>query len=66
VTRFFDIRLPIGALCVVLGALLVGYGWLGHATKPITLDIYWGGVVFAFGIAMLGGAWWAGRGGGTA
>jgi hypothetical protein len=56
-TRFFDIRLPIGMLCVVLGALLVGYGLLQGNRAPFTLDVEWGAVMVVFGAAMLAKAW---------
>ena len=53
-----DIRLPIGLLFVVLGALLVGYGLFTHGSPPspgmdLNLDAGWGGILLLFGVAML-------------
>jgi len=53
-----DIRLPIGLLFVVLGALLVGYGLFTHGSPSgpgmdLNLDAGWGGILLLFGVAML-------------
>jgi len=53
-----DIRLPIGLLFVVLGALLVGYGLFTHGPPSgpgmdLNLDAGWGGILLLFGAAML-------------
>jgi hypothetical protein len=52
-----DIRMPIGLLFTLLGALLATYG----ATSPATmyrislgynLNLWWGGAMLAFGLGM--------------
>lgn len=57
-----DIRIPIGSLFVLLGALLAGYGLLSSPTlyqRSLGLDInlWWGAVLFVFGLGMLALAW---------
>lgn len=58
-----DIRAPIGLLFAVLGALLIGYGlWtiggeMYRRSLGINVNVAWGGVLLAFGLAML----WLGR-----
>ncbi|MGH8199437.1 MAG: hypothetical protein ACREVO_03615 [Steroidobacteraceae bacterium] len=57
-----DIRIPIGSLFVVLGALLAGYGLISNPTiyqRSLGLDInlWWGVVLLVFGLAMLALAW---------
>jgi hypothetical protein len=61
--HLLDPRVPIGALCIIVGALLAGYGLAPHAdgTRSLALDRWWGIVMVAFGIAMLLGAWWHAR-----
>lgn len=59
-----DIRTPIGALFAILGVLLVGFGLLSdpsiyQRSLGINVNLYWGGVLLAFGALML----WLGRGG---
>lgn len=53
----FDIRAPIGALFVVLGALLGGYGvWAPAGGVPLAgfdANVAWGAVMLAFGAFML-------------
>jgi hypothetical protein len=49
-----DIRLPIGALFVAIGVLLVGYGVLGdHSlyskSLGINVNLWWGLILLAFG-----------------
>jgi len=61
-----DIRIPIGSLFVILGALLAGYGLLGNPTiyqrsLGIDINLWWGAVLLAFGMAMLALAWRAAR-----
>jgi len=57
-----DIRVPIGSLFVLVGALLVGYGLFSNPaiyqrSLGIDINLWWGGVLLAFGLAMLGLAW---------
>ncbi len=56
-----DIRWPIGLMFSVLGALLAVYGGVtlgkpGTAPSGIPVNLYWGLVMLAFGLAMLAGA----------
>ena len=58
-----DIRTPIGSLFALLGALLVGYGLVSNPaiyqrSLGINVNLWWGGVLLAFGAVML----WLGRG----
>ena len=55
-----DIRLPIGMMFSLLGALLVVYGLatrsdaaLYQASLAIDINLIWGGVLFLFGGVML-------------
>ena len=57
-----DIRIPIGSLFVLLGALLAGYGLLGNPaiyqrSLGIDINLWWGGALLLFGFAMLALAW---------
>ena len=57
-----DIRIPIGSLFVILGALLAGYGWLSnpaiyHRSLGVDINLWWGAVLLVFGVAMLALAW---------
>ena len=45
-----DLRLPIGALFLIIGLLLAGYGWVATG---VDVDRWWGLVMVAFGIVML-------------
>ena len=59
-----DIRIPISALFLGVGALLAFYGAFFHPSTPATaninLDLVWGLVMFFFGLGM--GAWtWRSR-----
>ena len=57
-----DIRMPIGLMFLIIGALLAGYGLtqpaeafkasLGH-----NLDLIWGAVMGLFGLGLLGLVW---------
>ena len=62
-TPMLDVRLPIGALCAVIGVLLLGYGVAAHreASAAVAIDRWWGAVMLIFGFAMLAGAWWHAR-----
>jgi hypothetical protein len=54
-----DIRLPIGMMFTLLGALLVIYGActnsdaMYQASLGININVIWGGVLFLFGAIML-------------
>lgn len=45
-----DLRLPIGALFLIIGLLLAGYGWM---TAGVDVDRWWGLVMAAFGLGMV-------------
>ena len=55
-----DIRLPIGMMFTLLGALLAIYGFatnsdpMYQASLGININAAWGGVLFVFGAVMLG------------
>jgi len=55
-----DIRLPIGMMFSLLGALLAIYGLatnsdpMYQASLGININIWWGGVLFVFGAIILG------------
>lgn len=44
-----DLRLPIGALFLIIGLLLAGYGWM---TPGMDVDRWWGLVMVVFGLVM--------------
>jgi hypothetical protein len=54
-----DIRLPIGMMFTLLGALLAIYGFatnsgaIYQASLGININLIWGGVLFLFGAIML-------------
>jgi hypothetical protein len=54
-----DIRLPIGIMFTLLGALLAVYGFatnsdpIYQASLGININLIWGGVLFLFGAVML-------------
>ena len=53
-----DIRVPIGCLFTVIGALLMLQGYFGAmplqaAVAGLNINIAWGAVLVAFGAAML-------------
>jgi len=57
-----DIRIPIGSLFVILGALLAGYGLVSNQaiyqrSLGIDINLWWGAVLLVFGLAMLALAW---------
>jgi hypothetical protein len=57
-----DVRLPIGLLFVLLGGLLAVYGAasdpsLYRVSLGINVNLWWGLVMLAFGLVMLGLAW---------
>jgi len=45
-----DLRLPIGALFLIVGLLLAGYGWM---TAGMEIDRWWGLVMVVFGLVMV-------------
>jgi hypothetical protein len=52
-----DIRLPIGILFSLLGAILAAYGFLGDTSHyqqslGVNLNLGWGFVLLVFGLAM--------------
>lgn len=54
----FDIRLPIGLMFTILGALLLGYGVLSDQdiyarSLGINVNVIWGAVLLTFGGSML-------------
>jgi hypothetical protein len=59
-----DIRWPIGLMFTLIGAMLVIFGLVsGSDTElykrslDININLYWGGVLLLFGLAMLALAW---------
>jgi len=55
----FDIRLPIGAMFVLFGLLLVGFGLVSgpeiyQRSLGLNVNLWWGAVLFAFGVVSLG------------
>jgi membrane-bound ClpP family serine protease len=53
-----DIRLPIGGLFAVLGAMLIVFGAVGDPAKyaqslGVNVNLYWGIVMLIFGLVML-------------
>jgi hypothetical protein len=53
-----DIRLPVGILFVLLGFILGAYGAFGDSGRyqqslGVNINLYWGMVLFAFGLSML-------------
>ena len=58
-----DIRLPIGLMFTLVGALLTGYGLLSAKSEiytahslGININLIWGAVLVVFGVLMLAGA----------
>ncbi len=54
-----DIRLPIGFLFAILGAILVAYGLASdpsiyQRSLGININLWWGLVLLAFGAIMIG------------
>ena len=61
-----DVRLPIGGMFAIVGAILIAYGLLSdkaiyQRSLGINVNLWWGLVLFAFGLAMLGLAYRAYR-----
>jgi len=54
-----DVRLPIGLMFAIFGVLLAGYGALSSGaiyerSLGINVNLWWGLVLLAFGLIMLG------------
>jgi hypothetical protein len=63
----FDLRLPIGIMFSVFGAILVVYGLAASESSTrlgININLVWGGALLVFGCLMLGFALRALRKGG--
>jgi hypothetical protein len=61
-----DLRLPIGLMFSIFGVMLVIYGLVSDTaiyarSLGINVNLWWGVVLLAFGLAMLGLAIWARR-----
>jgi hypothetical protein len=61
-----DLRVPIGMLFGLLGALLAIYGLVSdpaiyQVSLGINVNLWWGLVLVVFGGAMLGSAWLTAR-----
>ncbi len=62
-----DIRFPIGGMFIILGAILVVFGWFSDPrlyevhSLGININLGWGCVILAFGLFMLLMAWRARR-----
>ena len=57
-----DLRLPIGLMFALFGAMLTLYGLVSSDTiydrsLGINVNLWWGLVLLAFGLIMLGLAW---------
>lgn len=64
-----DVRLPIGLMFAIFGAMLVVYGLAARdsiyqRSLGINVNLWWGLVLLVFGLVMLGFAIRAGRKGG--
>lgn len=62
----FDIRIPIGSMFGILGALLLGYGLISGPeiyarSLGINVNIAWGAVLIVFAGVMLALSWRAAR-----
>ncbi len=60
-----DLRLPIGLMFSLFGAILVVYGLVSNPaiyqrSLGINVNLWWGIVLVLFGLVMLGLAWRAG------
>ena len=59
----FDLRIPIGLMFTIYGVMLAGYGLLGDTevltkrSEDINIDLFWGGFLLIFGLAMLITGW---------
>jgi hypothetical protein len=55
----FDLRLPIGLMFSIVGVLLTGYGLVSdraiyQRSLGVNVNLWWGLVLVAFGVVMLG------------
>ncbi len=54
-----DVRVPIGGLFTAIGVLLVGFGLftrhdpIYQRSLGIDIDLWWGGALLVFGLALL-------------
>lgn len=59
-----DLRLPMGLMFSIVGGMLVIYGLatsgsdIYQRSLEINVNLWWGLVLFAFGMAMLGMGYW--------
>ena len=58
----FDLRLPIGLMFSIFGAILAVFGLVGDPaiyrhSLGININLWWGLVLLAFGLSMLALAW---------
>ncbi len=61
-----DLRLPIGLMFTIVGVLLTGFGLVSdeaiyERSLGINVNLWWGLVLLAFGVVMLGLAMRGGR-----
>jgi hypothetical protein len=54
-----DLRLPIGLMFTIIGLLLAGFGLVSdqaiyRRSLGVNVNLWWGLVLLAFGVAMLG------------
>jgi membrane-bound ClpP family serine protease len=63
-----DIRIPMGLMFAILGVVLTVYGAISHADTElykkslgVNINFWWGLVMLAFALVMLGLAWRAGK-----
>ncbi|HSU69538.1 MAG TPA: hypothetical protein VLJ39_21825 [Tepidisphaeraceae bacterium] len=59
-----DVRLPMGVMFVLLGGVLSIYGAISDraiykSSLNININLWWGLVIFGFGVILLLLAWWA-------
>ena len=57
-----DLRLPIGLIFAMYGVILAGYGLTSGTaiyarSLGINVNLWWGLVLLAFGLGMLGATW---------
>ncbi len=61
-----DVRIPIGGMFAIIGAILTGYGLVSEdaiyqRSLGINVNLWWGLVLLAFGLVMLAFAYRATR-----